>query len=1080
MKTIIKLFGLSLAICLSFVATAQYDLSPGELEKVPVSTMPAQDNASLLAAELAERRPGRANTFAVTIPVQIRPANAGAWTTEGPTSIWRHRVNSPGAHTLNFGFSEYNLPAGAELYLLSTEEKIGPFTPADNADHNQLWTPILESDEVMVELRVPTKSKGLVQLYLTSVNHDFQDVTKSLSGSCNLDVICGEDDGWAIVDPYRDIIRSVAAYTLGGVDQCTGFLVNNTNNDGAPLFMTANHCNVTAGSDQSLVAYWNFQSSECRPVNSTASGGNGGGSRAIFNSGTVHLASNPASDMTITMLEEAVNPAANAFYAGWSNEAPVPQDTVICIHHPGVDEKRISFSFNQTYRTNNGGGTPDVDGSLLEVPSWSIGTTEGGSSGSPIFDRFKRVRGQLFGGQASCTNDSYDVYGYFHVSWTGGGTPETRLMDWLDPCGTGVVSVDGFDSADLPLTLVAAANCVSGCGATDTEMTFTLGSGFPAGTALSITDQTAGITPVLSTSTAAGGEAVTVTVPGNVSIAEGDYTITVTAGSGNTSDDITFFLELFNEAAASAPAAILPVDGGVGIKPTTAFQWSDVAGATSYDVELSTTDDFSVITDSGAGLMGTSASPDLPLDGNTTYYWRIRSNGACGPGEWAEYSFTTLDQTCAAESSANLPAEITGAGMPTITVPLMVGSEIPIEDMEVRLDIAHTFVGDLEATLTSPDGASIQLFNSPFDGNCGFDNISVVFSDDATLTAADFVNTCDEGDIAVSGIYQPAESFAAFASESSAGEWILTVNDLAGGDGGAVVTFDITFCGQGGVVRDFSVFTNTESLVVCPSDEASIDFSLGTSFTDAVAVRVSTSNTQLDNFTSSYDGGQRLLTVDFTGWAALTPGNYDLTFTVVAEDSSERDIIIPLTVNPDGLPAVLVSPEDGAELMEGTIRLDWDAVTGATNYTVQYSVNEDFSTIDFEDTRGASNITVADVPVGQVIYWRVLTNNDCSPAVSAVRTFRIRPVGVQNFGQGRVLNIYPNPVRGQLTVEATGSFPGGLSADLYDATGRFLRTYPRLLGGRNQVDLNGIAAGVYYLRLATDGEERTERLVVLP
>jgi hypothetical protein len=36
------------------------------------------------------------------------------------------------------------------------------------------------------------------------------------------------------------------------------------------------------------------------------------------------------------------------------------------------------------------------------------------------------------------------------------------------------------------------------------------------------------------------------------------------------------------------------------------------------------------------------------------------------------------------------------------------------------------------------------------------------------------------------------------------------------------------------------------------------------------------------------------------------------------------------------------------------------------------------------------------------------------------------------------------------------------------------------LGGRNQVDLNGIAAGVYYLRLATDGEERTERLVVLP
>lgn len=1080
MKTIIKLFGLSLAVCLSFVATAQYDLSPGELEKVPVSIMPAQDNANLLADELAQRRPGRPNTFAVTIPVKIRPANAGAWTTEGPTSIWRHRVSSPEAHTLNFGFSEYNLPAGAELYLLSTEEKIGPFTPADNADHNQLWTPLLESDEVMVELRVPTQNKDLVQLYLTSVNHDFQNVTKSLSGSCNLDVICGEDDGWAIVDPYRDIIRSVAAYTLNGRDQCTGFLVNNANNDGKPMFMTANHCGVSPGTDQSLVAYWNFQSAECRPVNSTASGGDGGGSRAIFNTGTIHLASYAPSDVTITMLEEPVNPGANAFYAGWSNEAPVPLDTVIAVHHPGVDEKRISFSFNDTYRTNNGGGTPNTEGSLLEVSDWSIGTTEGGSSGSPIFDRFKRVRGQLFGGQAACGNDEYDVYGYFHVSWTGGGTPETRLMDWLDPCGTGIVSVDGFDSAELPQTLVAESNCVSGCGANDTELTFTLGSGFPAGTALNITDQTAGISPVLSASTAAGGETITVTVPGDVATANGDYIIKVTASSGDATDEITFFLELFSEAAASVPTAILPVDGGVGIKPTTAFQWSDAPGAISYDIELSTADDFSVITDSGTGLTGTSASPSQPLDGNTTYYWRIRSIGACGPGEWAEYSFTTLDQTCAAESSANLPAEIEGEGMPTITVPLVVGSEIPIETMEVRLDVVHTFVGDLEATLTSPDGVSIKLFNSPFDGNCGNDNISVVFSDDATLTATDFVNTCDGGDIAVAGVYQPAESFAAFANESSVGEWVLTVNDLAGGDGGAVVTFDIVFCGQGGVVRDFSVFTSTESLTVCPADEASVDFSLGTSFTDAVAVRVSASDSQLDNFSSSYDSGQRLLTVNFTDWVALTPGNYDLTFTIVAEDSSERDIIIPLTVNPAGLPAELVSPEDNAELMEGTVRLDWDAVTGATNYTVQYSVNEDFSTIDFEDTRGASNITVADVPVGQVIYWRVLTNNDCSPAVSAVRTFRIRPVGVQNFGQGRVLNIYPNPVRGQLTVEATGSFPAGLSADLYDATGRILRAYPRLLGGRNQVDLSGIAAGVYYLRLATDGEERTERLVVLP
>jgi len=1082
MKTIIKLFGLSLAACLSFVATGQYDLLPGELQKIPVSTMVAQDNATLLADELDQRVPGRANTFAVTIPVKIRPTTAGNWFSKGPTSIWRHRINSPGANSINFGFSEYNLPEGAELYLSSSEEKIGPFTPADNADHNQLWTPLLESDEVMIELRVPTRNKDLVQLYLTSVNHDFEGVTSSLSQECNIDVACGADDGFGIVDGYRDIIRSVAAYTISGRNTCTGFLVNNANNDGTPIFMTANHCELTAGNDQTVVTYWNYQNSTCRPVvpNSATELNNGDGSRTIFNSGTIHLASNFASDMTITRLEEAVNPAANAFYAGWSNEAALPQDTVICIHHPRVLEKRISFSFNQTSRAERR-NIPNPEGDYLLVPRWSLGTTERGSSGSPIFDRFKRVRGQLFGGLAACDNDLYDLYGYFHVSWTGGGTPETRLMDWLDPCGTGVTFVDGFDSAELPLTLVAESNCSSNCNVNDTEISFTLGSGFPAGTALAITDQTAGIAPTLSTTTAVGGETVMLTVPGDESIATGSYTVTVTAGSGSQADDITFVFDLFSTAAAAAPEAALPADGAMNVPPVTSFQWTAIAGAISYDVELSTTNDFSIITDAGEGLLGTSASPDNPLDGNTTYYWRVRSNGECGPGEWANFSFATQDQECATEGSASLPVEISSVGTPTVTVPLFVGSEIPIEFMEVRLDIVHTFAGDLAATLTSPDGVSIQLFEEPIGGNCGRDNISVVFTDDANLTATDFVNTCENEDFAIFGTYQPAESFAAFANESSAGEWVLTVNDSANDDGGSVVTFEITFCGQGGLVRDFSVFPQVDELTVCPEEASSVELLLGSSFTDAVSVRASTGGgTELDNFTSSYDVNRQIMTVNFTDWWSLTPGAYNLTFTVIAEDGSERDVNLPLTVIQGATAAVLVSPEDDVELMEGRVRLDWDAAAGAIDYTVQYSLNEDFSTIDFESTRGASNVTIDDLPTGQTISWRVISNNDCGPAISAVRTFRTSPVGVQNFGQGRVLNIYPNPVRGQLTVEATGSFPGGLSANLYDATGRFLRAYPRLMVGGNQLDLNGIAAGVYYLRIATDGEEQTERLVVLP
>jgi hypothetical protein len=76
------------------------------------------------------------------------------------------------------------------------------------------------------------------------------------------------------------------------------------------------------------------------------------------------------------------------------------------------------------------------------VVDWDQGTTEGGSSGSPLFDPSHRVIGQLHGGYAACGNNSSDWYGRLSVSWNGGGTSSTRLRDHLDPGNTGAVTVD--------------------------------------------------------------------------------------------------------------------------------------------------------------------------------------------------------------------------------------------------------------------------------------------------------------------------------------------------------------------------------------------------------------------------------------------------------------------------------------------------------------------------------------------------------------------------------------------------------------------------------------------------------------
>lgn len=445
------------------VASAPVGYPPSLAENVRDTTevalerLPGIDLAKVQEEDLKREQEGMAPRFAVPMDVDLAPiGGVGTWDalSDGRV-IWRHRVSSPDALSLNLGFTPFHLPPTAELWLYTPayNQIVGPFTGHDNDAHRQLWTPVLLSDEVVVELAINPDFLPYLELELTHVGHGYTGFgypgTYDRSGSCNLDVVCGTADGFSQVEAWRDQIRSVAVISTGGSTFCTGFLVNYVGNDIKGFFMTADHCGITSGNAASLVTYWNYENSWCREPDSAASGQPGDGTLDQYNTGSTFRADYSASDFTLVELDDPIDPGANPYFAGWDNTS-ADATSAVAIHHPDTDEKRISFEDDPTATSSYLGTSVPGDGTHVWVDDWDLGTTEPGSSGSPLFDQNNRVVGQLHGGYAACGNDSSDWYGRFSVSWTGGGADSTRLSNWLDPDDTGATELDGRNLCTPP------------------------------------------------------------------------------------------------------------------------------------------------------------------------------------------------------------------------------------------------------------------------------------------------------------------------------------------------------------------------------------------------------------------------------------------------------------------------------------------------------------------------------------------------------------------------------------------------------------------------------------------------------
>ncbi len=396
---------------------------------------------------------GNPYRMAVGVNAGLDMQNSGTWTELPDHSgrIWQLIVKVPDAKALIAYYNQFHIPEGCALYVYDESKKVvnGPYTSIYNPESGYFSTPMTPGASCVIEY---FESVGVTEAAAISIEEmgfvyrgaEMVDpiAYAQKSGSCEVDVNCSEGNAWQ--DEKKGVCKlltKIGANTF----MCSGSLMNNTLQDCTPYILTADHCSYDAAyATTANLAQWQFyfhyEASSC-------SGAYTSGQKVKIGctlmAHDTYGSNGAGSDFYLVKLVQSVVASDNLYYNGWS-KSTTASTSGVSIHHPAGDIMKIS-TYNTTLQSLYVGASGSHWGVNWVSTTNGFGVTEGGSSGSPIFNAAGLVIGTLTGGGSSCTATSaQDYYGKLSYHWTSNGsTSAKQLKPWLDPNNSGVTTLNG-------------------------------------------------------------------------------------------------------------------------------------------------------------------------------------------------------------------------------------------------------------------------------------------------------------------------------------------------------------------------------------------------------------------------------------------------------------------------------------------------------------------------------------------------------------------------------------------------------------------------------------------------------------
>ncbi|MFW6224434.1 MAG: trypsin-like serine peptidase, partial [Bacteroidota bacterium] len=435
---------------------AGFPEEPHKDQADPITLTPYHQSlrGEILAGKTPAGQPMRAG---FGLQVNYHPLENGTWLKVGDSLwVWRLHIEVEKAHGLGLILEEFTLEEGARIFVLNekTGEYTGAYTHLNNNTHQLLSVQALPGEKITIEYQEKVRagkekfsgSSFRITELVYLVNGLMDSSTKNLGNSeaCMINVNCSEGNEW------QSQKRGVARILLKNGDSwfwCSGSLLNTTRQDGTPYFLTADHCGGGASHQDMRLwqFYFNFERPGCdnsgQPVNNVLYG-----CSLLVNSPL-----DGGSDFKLLMLNQHPPLAWQPYYNGW-NILDIPSESGVGIHHPAGDAKKISTYQGAVY---SGSASFSNGEEMADDAAWRFAyvatenghsVTQGGSSGSAMFNQDGLIVGTLSGGSSSCDNPTgINVYGKMSYHWDLGDERILQVKDYLDPNQTGIHALQGYD-----------------------------------------------------------------------------------------------------------------------------------------------------------------------------------------------------------------------------------------------------------------------------------------------------------------------------------------------------------------------------------------------------------------------------------------------------------------------------------------------------------------------------------------------------------------------------------------------------------------------------------------------------------